>query len=57
MRYVHAIPGTVVGLAIITAVDVTLPNGQPSGDVNITLTISTFLFAILVDFYRAACRA
>ena len=24
MRYVHAIPGTVVGLAIITAVDVTL---------------------------------
>ncbi|MEK7108271.1 MAG: hypothetical protein AAB898_01230 [Patescibacteria group bacterium] len=57
MRYVHAIPGTVVGLAIITAVDVTLPNGQPSGDVNIILTISTFLFAILVGFFIARLAA
>ena len=57
MRYVHAIQGTAIGLGAVVVLDLLLPNAAPSGDVNIILTVSTFLFAILVGFFMARLAA
>lgn len=53
MRYIHAVPGTAIGLSTLILLDLFLPISGPSGDINIILTISTFLFAILIGFFIA----
>ncbi len=57
MRYMHAIPGTAIGLVVMTGLNFFLPRTPAGGDVNIVLTISTFLFAILAGFFIARLAA
>jgi len=58
MKYIDAVPGTLVSFVVFLILDLCLPLGTPSGDINIILTITTFLFAILIGFFitRLAAR-
>ena len=51
MKYMDATRGTVVALVIFTLAAYFIPSGGSSNEVELILTISTFLFAILVGFY------
>lgn len=50
MRYISAIPGTFIALGAIILVDIFLPQFDNTDNVEIILTLSTFLFAILAGF-------
>jgi len=50
MRYLSALPGTFIALIVIIFADLFLPKFGNSTDVEIILTLSTFLFAILSGF-------
>ena len=51
MRYIHAIQGAIISVIIFAAAVVFIPGVGPSGEVETTLTVSTFLFAILAGFF------
>lgn len=51
MKYFHAIKGGVIAFIFFSFAAFLIPGYGPSNDIEIILTVSTFLFAILVGFY------
>lgn len=51
MKYTHAITGSIYAFIVFAVLAFTLNGRGPSDDVEITLTVSTFLFAILAGFF------
>jgi hypothetical protein len=49
--YIDAIKGSALAFVLLCAVAWTIPGRGPSNEVEVVLTISTFLFAILAGFY------
>ena len=50
MKYINATKGTLIALVIITGLVLFLPNLESIPILDVVLTVSTFLFAILVGF-------
>ncbi len=53
MKYVHAIKGSAIAIVVFILAVIYIPGQGPSDQVEIILTISTFLFAILTGFYMS----
>ncbi|MFH1501125.1 MAG: hypothetical protein ABIE22_04245 [archaeon] len=51
MKYLHAIQGAFIALIIFIVAVIYIPGAGPSNEVEIILTISTFLFAIIAGFF------
>lgn len=51
MRYINAIKGSIIAFIIFSMAAFLMPGKGPSNEVEIVLTISTFLFAILAGFF------
>lgn len=51
MKYIDAVEGSIIAIIVFSIVVVLLPGIGPSSEVEIILTISTFLFAILAGFF------
>ena len=51
MKYIHATKGTLIALVIFVFAAWLIPSFGRSGDVEVILTISTFLFAIIAGFF------
>ncbi|MBU0707966.1 hypothetical protein KKG41_06365 [Patescibacteria group bacterium] len=51
MTYIHAIKGSLLAFAIFVSVAILVPGHGPSDEVQLILTISTFLFAIIAGFF------
>ena len=51
MRYVHAVQGAFIAFILFSIAAFVIPGAGPSSEVEIILTISTFLFAILAGFF------
>lgn len=51
MKYINATKGSVVALVVFITIAFVVPGHGPSDSVELVLTISTFLFAILVGFF------
>lgn len=50
-RYVHAIQGSLAAAVVFVIATVVIPTMGPSDSIELILTVSTFLFAILAGFY------
>ncbi len=53
MKYINAIQGSLIALVIFALTAVFAPSNGPAADVELILTVSTFLFAILAGFFIA----
>jgi len=51
MKYVHALEGSLIAFVILILITILAPGAGPSEEVKIILTITTFLFAILLGFF------
>ena len=51
MRYIHATTGAAIALVVFVILTFVIPGAGPSNEVEIVLTVSTFLFAILAGFF------
>jgi len=51
IKYIHAVKGSVIALFIFLIAVIVIPGHGPSREVEIIVTISTFLFAILAGFF------
>ncbi|MFH1426091.1 MAG: hypothetical protein ABIG66_01520 [Candidatus Kerfeldbacteria bacterium] len=51
MPYIDAIKGTIIAFAIFLIAVIIIPGKGPSNDIELILTISSFLFAILAGFF------
>src|SRR3989344_3164975 len=51
MKYIHATKGSFVAFSIFTIAAYFIPGAGSSSEVELILTISTFLFAIILGFY------
>ena len=51
MKYIHATKGAAISLVLFAVLAYFLPSGGESDQIELLLTISTFLFAILAGFY------
>lgn len=57
MKYIDTIKGSFISLIIFIILAFTLPAKGPSDDINLILTVSTFLFAILAGFFIARANS
>jgi hypothetical protein len=57
MNYLHATPGALIALILFSVITVSVPGVGPSAEVQIILTIATFLFAILAGFFISRLNA
>ncbi|MCX6807957.1 MAG: hypothetical protein NTZ80_04155 [Patescibacteria group bacterium] len=53
MKYIHAIKGSAITFLVLIPIVILTPGHGPADDVELILTISTFLFAILAGFFLA----
>src|SRR3989344_1825868 len=51
MKYIDATKGSAIALVVFVLLVYFVPGAGPSGEVELILTVSTFLFAIIVGFY------
>lgn len=57
MKYINTIKGSFISLIIFVILAFTLPTMDPSEDINLIITVSTFLFAILAGFFIARANS